>query len=427
MTKSQLPGPGLTDEQWDRLKAIATSLTPDQSNWVGGYFTGYADAARIGGAVQPPVEASAPAASTQRTLTILHGGETGNGAAMAEAVAKQAATLGLAATTADLAAYKPSALKQEQDLLLISSTHGEGEPPQPAQGFFEFLDSRKASRLDGVRFAVMALGDSTYEFYCEAGKRLDRRLEELGAERIAPRIDCDVDQLALGKNWAGTVLQGLVQTAAPVAAVSAAPATGPVLQSFDQANPYQAEVLENLVLTGRGSSKQTRHLELSLSESGLHYEPGDTLGIVLQNDPRVVAELLDCLALDPAASLTVDGQPSNLGDALATGFEIATATPRFLTHWATLSGASALADLAGPDKAAERVAYLEAHHVVDIARLYPVAGLTPETLVAGLRALQPRFYSIASSQAAQDGDVHLTVSTVRYELHGSERFGVVSG
>ncbi|HTN61901.1 MAG TPA: flavodoxin domain-containing protein, partial [Devosia sp.] len=294
-------------------------------------------------------------------------------------------------------------------------------------GFFEFLDSRKAARLEGVRFAVMALGDSTYEFYCEAGKRLDRRLEELGAERLAPRIDCDVDQLGLGKNWAGEVLQGLAQSNGPTAAVVVAPAASPAARSFDQTNPYHAEVLENLVITGRGSSKETRHLELSLLESGLLYEPGDTLGIVPHNDPRVVAELLDCLALDPAASLTVDGQPTTLGVALATGFEIATATPRFLTHWAELSGASALADLAGPGKAAERVAYLEAHHVVDIARLYPVSGITAETLIAGLRALQPRLYSIASSQAAQDGDVHLTVSTVHYQLHGSERSGVVSG
>src|SRR5690606_22181730 len=180
-----------------------------------------------------------------------------------------------------------------------------------------------------------------------------------------------------------------------------------------------------IVITGRGSSKETRHLEISLAGSGLAYQPGDALGIVGQNDPRVVAEVLECLGLDPDGP--VDGYQAPLGRTLQTGFEIATATPKFLAHWAELSGASVLAALAGPDKAAERFAFLEAHHVVDILRHYPVAGLTGETFIAGLRALQPRLYSIASSQAAQDGDVHLTVSTVRYPLHGSERWGVVSG
>jgi sulfite reductase (NADPH) flavoprotein alpha-component len=116
-----------------------------------------------------------------------------------------------------------------------------------------------------------------------------------------------------------------------------------------------------------------------------------------------------------------------LGEALEGLFEIAAATPRFLGHWAGLSGAADLAALGAADKASERTAWLAAHHIVDITRLYPVPGVSGEDFVAGLRRLQPRLYSIASSQQVQDGDVHLTISTVRYELHGSERRGVVSG
>ena len=430
MTRSDLPGPGLTEEQWDRLKGLAISLSVDQANWVGGYFTGYADAARAVGTAavaQPsaPVPASASAV-VQRTLTILYGSETGTALSLGETLAQEATKLGLAATAIDMADYKPATLKQEQDLLVITSTHGEGEPPQPALGFFEFIDGRKAPRLDGMRYAVLALGDSTYEFYCEAGKTLDRRFEELGATRLEARIDCDVDQIGHGHSWATRLLETLAGDVdgAP-AALAAAPVAVPAATVVDQANPFTAEVLENIVITGRGSSKETRHLEISLAGSGLAYQPGDALGIVGQNDPRVVAEVLECLGLDPDGP--VDGYQAPLGRTLQTGFEIATATPKFLAHWAELSGASALAALAGPDKAAERFAFLEAHHVVDILRHYPVAGLTGETFIAGLRALQPRLYSIASSQAAQDGDVHLTVSTVRYPLHGSERWGVVSG
>src|SRR5690606_15843788 len=146
-------------------------------------------------------------------------------------------------------------------------THGEGEPPQPALDFFEFLDSRKAPQLEGVRFAVMALGDSTYEFFCGAGKRLDQRLAELGGDRLAPRIDCDVDQLNLGRDWAVAALARLAEATAAPAAVAASPA--PAAARHDEANPFMAEILDNLVITGRGSSKQTRHLELGLAGSGL--------------------------------------------------------------------------------------------------------------------------------------------------------------
>lgn len=420
MTKLELSGPGLNDEQWDRLRALATSLTPEQSTWVGGYFTGFGEGARSGQhGVTAPV---APPASSSRILTVLYGSETGTGAVMAEQITAEAVALGIGARAVDMAAYRLADLKQEQDLLCIASTHGEGEPPQPALGFFEFIDGRKAPRLDGLRFAVLALGDSTYEFFCGAGKRLDERLAALGAQRLADRIDCDVDQLPAGRNWAKDLLGRLAATEAATpdrVDTVVAPATVAV----DEQHPFMASVLDNVVITGRGSSKQTRHIELDLAGSGLVYEPGDALGIVGCNDQVVVDQLLDALGLDAAAQVTVDGAVQSLGAALTSSFEIACAAPRFLGHWAGITGAKGLVDMS----TSERLAYLEANHVIDIVRQYPATGLDPADLLGGLRRLQPRLYSIASSQQAQDGDVHLTVSTVRYELHGSERQGVVSG
>ena len=432
MTKSDFQGPGLTEDQWSRLKGLATSLSAEQANWVGGYFTGYAEASRSSGVapvLQPPMGMTAATRPAQRTLTILYASETGNGLSLGEELAANATALGLPATVADLADYRTAALKQEQDLLIITSTHGEGEPPQPALGFFEFLDSRKAPRLEGVRFAVLALGDSTYEFYCEAGKRLDRRLEELGAARIKPRIDCDVDELKAGKAWATELLAQLARTAAEntgsVPAVARAAPADPAAHDAD--TPFYAEVLENLVITGRGSSKETRHIEIGLEGSGLTYEPGDALGIVAPNDPALVREVLDCLAFDGDQAIITDQTQSTLSAALSTAFEIATATPRFLSHWAEVTGAAELAQLVRPDRASERSEFLGSHHVVDIVRRFPAKGVDPSTFTAGLRAMQPRLYSIASCQEAQGGDAHLTVSTVRYELHGTDRWGVASG
>lgn len=432
MTKSDFQGAGLTEDQWSRLKSLATSLTPEQANWVGGYFTGYAEARRSSDtapAIQPPMSEIAATRPAQRTLAILYASETGNGLSLGEELAADAIALGLPATAVDLADYRTATLRQEQDLLIITSTHGEGEPPQPALGFFEFLDSRKSPRLEGVRFAIMALGDSTYEFYCEAGKRLDRRLEELGAERLAPRIDCDVDELKAGKAWATELLAQLARTGAEntgsVPAVArAAPADS---AAHDADTPFYAEVMENLVITGRGSSKETRHIEISLGGSGLTYEPGDALGLVTPNEPALVREVLDCLGFDGDQPVLVDQSQSTLGAALSTAFEIVTATPRFLSHWAEVTGATELAQLAGPDRASERAEFLRSHHVVDIVRRFPAGGIAPSVFTAALRAMQPRLYSIASSQDAQGGDAHLTVSTVRYRLHETDRWGVASG
>jgi sulfite reductase (NADPH) flavoprotein alpha-component len=186
-------------------------------------------------------------------------------------------------------------------------------------------------------------------------------------------------------------------------------------------------VVENLVLTGRGSSKETRHVELSLGDSRLAYRPGDALGFVPQNDPVAVESLLETLALPAAAPVSLKKGDTTLEAALGRELEITLATPRFLQHWTKLSGAAELGRLADDAHAAERKSFLATHHIVDIVRRFPVRGIEAQQFVAGLRPLQPRLYSIASSSAALPGEAHLTVATVRYPLHGETRLGVASG
>jgi sulfite reductase (NADPH) flavoprotein alpha-component len=200
-----------------------------------------------------------------------------------------------------------------------------------------------------------------------------------------------------------------------------------VAPRFDKRNPFDAPIIENLVLTGRGSSKETRHIEFSLTGSGLTYEPGDALGLLPINDINIVDAILTCAGLDGETNIGRTGEEKTLAHALASDFEIVTATPRFLENWARLSEADALLRLIDPENAAERNAFLHGHHVIDIMRAFPVTGVGPMDFVAGLRPLQPRLYSIASSLSAMPEEVHLTISTVRYELHGEQRSGVTSG
>lgn len=412
----------LTSEQWAHVEALGLSVSAEQARWISGYFAGLdAGLARVGGGA-----AALAAAPQGRTLTILYGTETGNGRALAKDFAEAAAKRGLAPKVADMADYKVRSLKDEQDVLIIVSTHGEGDPPESAKPFFEFVEGTRAPKLAGVRYSVLALGDSTYEKYCEAGKRLDRRFQELGAKPLHDRVDCDVDYDEPAASWSESVVEKLAADveAAPARVVSLRPVSN-AAPVHDKRNPFPATVLENIAIVSRHSSKETRHVELDLSGSGLKYQPGDALGFVPKNDPAVVEQLLQASGLSAEAEVSVKNESIPLADALTNRFEITIGSPRFVEQWAKLSDAAELRALATADSA-DRVKYLEQNHIADIIRRFPVVGISAEALLAGLRPLQPRLYSIASSQAAVDEEAHLTVAPVRYDLHGSARGGVAS-
>ena len=422
----------LSLEQWELVEGLAKTLTPEQARWISGYFAGLdAGLLRSGGNDIAPVQAP-----QGRTLTILYGTETGNSRDLAKVLAANAAQRGLSPKVSDLADYKVRSLKDEQDILFVVSTYGEGDPPQPSIAFFEFLEGPRAQKLEGVRYSVLALGDSTYEFYCEAGKRIDKRMEELGATRLGPRVDCDIDYDDPAASWSEKLIDLLAAEADSKTQVLRGEAQGGqsrkglslvrTTPDHDKKNPFAATVLENIRIVGRHSTKETRHVELDLSGSYLSYQPGDSVGIVPANDAGVVEELLVATGIADELEVTVKNSSVSLASALTSRFEITTATPRFIEQWAKLSGASKLQELTRADAAAERVRFLEKHHVVDIVRRFPVAGVDAESLLAGLRPLQPRLYSLASSKAAVGDEAHITVAPVRYELHGTQRGGVAS-
>lgn len=423
MSANELSGNILTLDQWTLVEKITHSLDGMQARWLSGYFAGLEAGLRT---PQPHSTASAAA----RTLTILYGTETGNAAEVARTLLASAIDKGLSCTLCDMANYKVRQLGQEQDLLIIVSTYGEGDPPQPATGFFEFAEGRKAPSLEGVRFAVLALGDSTYKYYCQAGKRLDQRFEELGAKRLTPRVDCDVDFEEPAKAWIASILNVLVAEATgdrlPTANLFSTVACAPTA-TYDKRNPFPATIIEKIAIVGRGSSKETRHLEFSLAGSGLTYEPGDALGVAVQNDPAIVAELLDAVGLSAEADLELKGSHCTLGEALTSRLEITAATPRFIDFWALVSGAPLLKQLQDEDRAGDRSVFLRTHHLIDLVRRFPVQGIKAQSFISALRPLQPRLYSLASSLSAAPNEAHLTIAPVRYTLHGVRRSGVASG
>ena len=404
----------LTDAQAERLQTLVGELTPTQLLWLSGYL---AARAQFGG--EGPIARAASAAST---LTVLYGSQSGNGARLARRLAELAQARGLSVTLSSAADYKPARLRDERTLALIVSTHGEGEPPDSARELHEYLHGRKAPRLEALRYSVLALGDSSYQFYCQTGKDFDAALEKQGAQRLLARVDCDVDYDDAAAAWIDQLLGALDNTPAgrPSAVVAASGSTA----QYDKRRPFQAEVLENINLNGRGADKETRHLELAVP--GLTYTPGDALGVLAQNDPALVGELIAALKL-PAEALVAIGTGSQpLAQALTGHFEITALTRPFLAGWAELTQSARLRGLLADGNDAALRAYLAGRQIIDVVQEFPLPGIEPAQFTGLLRRLPPRLYSLASSLAACPDEAHITVAAVRYESLGRPRAGVAS-
>ncbi|WP_243494850.1 assimilatory sulfite reductase (NADPH) flavoprotein subunit [Priestia aryabhattai] len=413
-------------EQADLLNRLLPTLTEAQKMWLSGYLTASQSTSAEG---TPDVSTAAPARAEQtisKDVTILYGSQTGNAQGLAENTGKTLEAKGFNVTVSSMNDFKPNNLKKLENLLIVVSTHGEGEPPDNALSFHEFLHGRRAPKLENFRFSVLSLGDSSYEFFCQTGKEFDVRLAELGGERLYPRVDCDLDFEEPANKWLKGVIDGLSE-AKGHSASAAVPAEAPAGTSpYSRTNPFKAEVLENLNLNGRGSNKETRHLELSLEGSGLTYEPGDSLGIYPENDPELVDLLLNEFKWDASESVTVnkEGETRPLREALLSNFEITVLTKPLLKQAAELTGNDKLKALV--ENREELKAYTQGRDVIDLVRDFGPWNVSAQEFVAILRKMPARLYSIASSLSANPDEVHLTIGAVRYEAHGRERKGVCS-
>ncbi|KYD06229.1 assimilatory sulfite reductase (NADPH) flavoprotein subunit [Bacillus atrophaeus] len=416
-------------EQAELLNRLLPTLTESQKIWLSGYL-----AAAQSGSVQGTAEAPAalPAGDTAQTIskevTILYGSQTGNAQGLAENTGKTLEGRGYQVNVSSMSDFKPNNLKKIKNLLIVVSTHGEGDPPDNALSFHEFLHGRRAPKIDDLRFSVLALGDSSYEFFCQTGKEFDARLEELGGTRLSPRVDCDLDYDEPAAEWVEKVLGGLSEAQSGMAEPTPAAVPQSGESAYTRTNPFRAEVLENINLNGRGSNKETRHLELSLEGSGLTYEPGDSLGVYPENDPALVDMLLEEMNWDPEEVVTVNkqGDVRPLKEALISHFEITVLTKPLLQQAAQLSANEDLRELLSPGNEEKAKAYLEGRDVLDLVRDFGPWGVSAQEFIAILRKMPARLYSIASSLSANPDEVHLTIGAVRYDAHGRERKGVCS-
>lgn len=420
-------------EQAAQLNQIFQTLTAEQQIWLTGYLT--AQQGSVTQTAEAPQQVaeyvlnneSESQTNNDRHITVVYGSETGNAQSLAEIFSDRLVEHNYTVKLTAMDEIKQKEFKKVEDLFVITATHGEGDPPDNALTFHEFIHSRKAPKLENVRFSVLALGDESYEYFCQTGKDFDAKLLELGAERLADRQDCDLDFDDLAEKWMNKNIEILNQSTGH----GSTPTSTETVQSakekrYSKSNPYQAEVLENINLNGRGSNKEVRHVELLLDNYGESFEPGDCVVVLPQNEPEIVTLLIETLGWDKDIEIPIndDGDTLPLEKALTEHFEITKLTKPLLQKAAELFGNTEL--LSQIDNAEWIQQYVDGRDVIDLLTEFPTSELKPETFYKLLRKLPAREYSIASSYEATPDEVHITVGAVRYEAHERTRKGVCS-
>ncbi len=413
----------LNDAQLNQLQQTVTQLNAQQLAWVSGYFWGLSQSNALS---VPHISAGQTASAASGKLTIIFASQTGNAKGVAQALLKEAQAAGIQAQLFDASDYKGKDLAKETHVIFVASTNGEGEAPDNALALHEFLKSKKAPKLPNLKYGVLGLGDSSYEFFCQTGKDFDQFLENLGAQRLVERLDADVDYQAAATEWRKQVLSILKDELTGATAVTSV-ATFAVSQTaeshYSKEQPYTASLSTSQKITGRDSGKDVRHIEIDLADSGITYQPGDALGVWYENRPQLVNALLDSVGLSGHEEVQVDGETLSLHSALTHHYEITTANPQLVAQFAELAQSEKLKSLA-QDKEQLRE-YAIRTQVIDVLREEKIS-LSASQLLSFLRRLTPRLYSIASSQSEVGEEVHLTVGVVEYEHEGEQRLGGAS-
>ncbi len=391
-------------------------FSAEQRAWLGQFLANLLTGAAAASASVP----AGPAVP----VTILWGSQTGNAEGLAKKLVKSLKKGNFEPEVFDMGAYDRGRLPQEKNLLVITSTYGDGEPPDNATELYNWIRSDAAPRLEGVKFSVLALGDTNYPDYCKCGIDFDQRLEQLGASRFFNRIDSDVDYDGPFKQWS----EGVISVLAPAGAPSSngAAAVEQVDTGYSKKNPFPSAILKNYNLNGAGD-KQTNHVELSLEGSGLEYEVGDALGVFPENPPEVVDEIIAALPFNTKVFVPLpDGGEATLREALISNYDIGNLNKSLITKWQARSGSPFLRSLVAADDKKAWDDFCWGRDLIDLVVDHPADFTDAEEFVGVLKKLQPRLYSIASSPKAHPGEVHLCVGIVRYNTFGRKRGGICS-
>lgn len=409
----------------DELKKIIENYNDKQLAWLSGYLWGRAEKSSVE-QVLPSTTLPSNMTQAEQKVTIISASQTGNARRVANELSQDIERLGIAVTHLPAGEYKAKKLSQEEILILVTSTQGEGEPPEEALSLYKYLFAAKAPKLTHLQFAVFGLGDASYPKFCQAAKDFDQRFAELDAQRLLVRVDADTDFQTVSTSWRQAVIDKLSQLQLSNTQSPTENSTSIAVNSslYHRDNPFIAAVNVNQKITSRDSDRDIRHIELDLSDSDLHYQPGDAVGVWYQNSNELVEEILSITQLAGETPVEHHGQQIALKTVLAEYVELTQNTPIIIEKYAQAVQHPELLTLIG-----DREALLEMSQtlpLVDMLNRYR-GKIAAQVFVGLLRPLTPRFYSIASAQDEVGSEVHLTVNVVRYQVDDKIRMGGASG
>lgn len=404
----------LTPQQSSAANSLIASLDATQQSWLSGFLSALSVSSGSGASVAQPAN-----------VLVLYGTESGNAEGLADRTVKALKKKGAKPTLKNMSESKPTDLKKFDSVLTLISTWGDGEPPEAAEEFYTAFMAESFS-LEGVKFSVCALGDTSYDKFCQTGKEFDEKFQALGAERVQDRVDCDVDFEDEYESWLNAVLEKV--SASSSAALPVVDFTPLVTEEYGKKNPFSAEVIDHVILNGEGTAKETIHLELDLNGSGLNYESGDALAVVPTNCEQVVSNIIAITGIAPEEKVVIKGCEDEVSfeEALEQYLDITALSKNILKKYNEIAKSEELEALLAEDKKETLKNWLWGRQIIDLLEGYPVKDISAQVFVSILRKLPPRLYSIASSPKAHEGEVHLTVAAVRYNSHGKDRKGVAS-
>lgn len=421
--QNKVPLSLINNAQLSQITAAITGFNKDQLIWASGYLAGLSQMG-ANAVAEPLVSATA-----NNVLTVLFGSQTGNAKHAAVAYAESAKAKGYNTKVVSMSDYKARKIKDETHLIMFVSTHGEGDAPDDAVELYEFLDSKKAPKLPNLKYAIVGLGDTSYEFFCQTAKDFDKKLSALGASSLIERLDCDVEYKAELAAWTDKINGILAAAMQPQALASAITTPSGLVNtltnvSYSKQMPFAAALTQSLKITGRDSVKDIRHIEISLEQSGIQYQVGDALGVYFLNSASVINRIIAATANTGTDKVFINEQDYTLAQALAEKLELTLSYPGFVKSYQQASNDESLMAVLQDSKVLR--GFLEARQIVDIVEQFP-ADISAQSLVDALRPLTPRLYSIASSQAEVEDEVHLTVAHIDYEAFGFQHQGGASG
>ena len=406
----------LNEQQLNALTSLTAGLNREQLLWINGYFQGFLASS---GTTQQVVK-SQP--QSDKHLKILYGTHTGRSKTIAGKLAGKLASRGVEVVSVALDDYKTRQLISETNVVFIVSTHGEGEPPAMAEDFHGFITGKRSPKLPNLNYSVVALGDKSYKFFCKTGIDIDQALEKSGANSILPILTLDVDFDEEIDRWIADFTDVFAEIPADNTPSNIQNSTENNV-TYTRKNPFLATVVDKVKITGRDSDKEVYHVELSLDGSGITYEPGDSVGILANNPPQLVNDILTFSGFNGDESVTIKEGIFSLNEALSNHLEITVINRDVVQKYQAIVKNNELQKVVENEELLDQ--YLYGHDVLDLLQDFPFA-FTAQNLADVLRAFPVRLYSISSSQAAVGDEVHITVSTVRYSNKGRLRGGACS-